>query len=322
MNFLMLERRPRPMDYVHIPVLVGEVVSAFDFPGEACVVDATLGLGGHAQALLDRFPRLSILGIEWDGEALERASKRLEHYGSRFKPIEGSYADLPALLHREHIEEVDGILLDLGVSSLQLDKADRGFSFNKKGPLDMRMSKSLSWTAWDVLNRFDEGELTRIFKVYGEERFAHAVAKTLKAALERGQLANDSSAVANCIRASVPVGRGRIDPATRCFQALRMVVNHEIDNIDKFLENLPSLLKIGGRSAVISFHSLEDRAVKRSFAQAAKGCVCPPQIPQCVCGKVPWAKLISKKAIQATPEETQANPRARSAKMRLLERIA
>jgi 16S rRNA (cytosine1402-N4)-methyltransferase len=185
----------------------------------------------------------------------------------------------------------------------------------------MRMSQSLPETAWDLLHRSDETELARLFKIYGEEPYASAVAKTLKAAIERGQLLNDTFAVAQCIRASMPVGRGRIDPATRCFQALRMAVNHELDNVKKVLAVLPDLLPPGGRAVILSFHSLEDRLVKQAFVQAAKGCICPPQIPQCVCGKKPWAKLRMRKAIQASPAEQLANPRSRSVRMRSLEKL-
>ena len=318
--------------YPHIPVLSREVVAQFDFPsshdalpgssgGHArVVVDGTLGLGGHSAALLERYLDLSVLGVEWDADALVAARERLSPFGDRFRAVQGSYADLPSILEREGIGPVSGLILDLGVSSLQLDNPARGFSFSKRGPLDMRMSRSLPLTAWDLINRWDESELARIFREYGEELQARRVARTLKASLERGQLTNDASAVAQCIRSAFPAGRGRIDPATRTFQALRMAVNHELDNVDAVLDALPSILKSGGRAVILSFHSLEDRKVKDAFHQAAKGCICPPQIPQCVCGKEPWATLPVRKAIQASETEKQANPRSRSVRMRVLEK--
>ena len=313
--------KPPLKEFSHAPVLFQEVIAQFNFPGQACVVDGTLGYGGHAQGLLERYPRLSPIGGEWDREALEAARHRLQPFGPRFRAVEGNYADLPQILQREGIPNASGIFLDLGVSSPQLDDPARGFSFMRRGPLDMRMSQSQSETAWDVLHRSDETELARLFKTYGEEPCAFAVAKTLKTAIERGRLPNDTLVVAQCIRAALPAGRGRIDPATRCFQALRMAVNHELDNLKSFLDAMPSVLAPGGRVVILAFHSLEDRMVKRAFTQAVKGCVCPPQAPQCVCGKKPWARLPSRKAVQASEAERLANPRARSVRMRVLEKI-
>jgi 16S rRNA (cytosine1402-N4)-methyltransferase len=311
----------------HIPVLCQEVVAQFE-PYEvldnATVIDGTLGLGGHSLALLERYPRLNVIGVEWDAEALHYARERLnDRFGARFQALEGSYTELPSLLERQGVGAVQGVLVDLGVSSLQLDNASRGFSFSKRGPLDMRMSTSLPETAWDLINRLDSFELARLFKTYGEEPSARTVAETLKDALTQGRLINDSWSVAQCIRAALPMRSNahRIDPATKCFQALRMAVNHELDNVTQFLDNLPSVLASGGRAVVLAFHSLEDRMVKQSFLQAAKGCVCPPQIPQCVCGKAPWATLPSRKAIQASAAEKLANPRSRSVRMRVLEKM-
>ena len=305
----------------HVPVLRDEVTAQFDFPHESLIVDGTLGLGGHTEALLQRHPQLSVIGVEWDSESLQAAQERLAPFGLRFRGVDGNYVDLPAILSRLNVTNVSGVLVDLGMSSRQLDDGTRGFSFNQHGPLDMRMSKALPLTAWDVINQTDELELARMFKTYGEERFALPIAKTLKSALERGQLSNDAWAVAQCIRASLPAARGRIDPATRCFQALRIVVNHELDNLQVFLDNLPQILAPGGRAIVLAFHSLEDRLVKHYFQQAAKGCVCPPRIPQCVCGQKPWAILKTRKAIQASAREIVANPRSRSVRMRVLEKL-
>ncbi len=315
---------PKKIQYDHLPVLRDEVVAefaAYDVP-DAFVIDGTLGLGGHSQALLERYSHLSVLGVEWDAQALQVARDRLEpRFGSRFVGLQGSYTDLKPVLEKFGLQHVSGVLLDLGVSSLQLDDPARGFSFSKRGPLDMRMSQTLPLTAWDLLNDSDEHELARLFKEYGEEPQARTVAKTLKDAIGRGQLINDSWSVAQCMRGALPISRGRIDPATRCFQALRMAVNHELENIGTFLEQLPSLLSRGGRAVVLSFHSLEDRLVKQTFVQAAKGCICPPRVPQCVCGKLPWARLRTRKAIQASEAEKEANPRSRSVRMRVIEKL-
>jgi 16S rRNA (cytosine1402-N4)-methyltransferase len=324
MNLLMEPPKKQP---VHIPVLCQEVVAQFEpfeHAAEALVVDATLGLGGHSLALLERYPRLSILGVEWDAEALRCARARLEsRFAGRFQALEGSCAELPELLRRQGMTAVSGVLVDLGVSSLQLDDPLRGFSFSKRGPLDMRMSLSLPESAWDLLHRLDVEDLAHLFKTYGEEPSARVVAVTLKDALAQGRLTNDSWSVAQCIRAALPVRRAasHIDPATRCFQALRMAVNQELDNIKRFLDNLPAVLAPQGRAVVLAFHSLEDRIVKQAFLQAAKGCVCPSQIPQCICGKMPWATLPSRKAIQASAGEKHSNPRSRSVRMRVLEKL-
>lgn len=304
----------------HVPVLVQEVVDAFAFHRPAVVVDGTLGAGGHSQRLLERYPDMRLIGLEWDKEALAAAQERLRRFGDRFQSFEWSYADLPALLSRLSLPNVDGLLLDLGLSSRQLDDTQRGFSFLRPGPLDMRMSRALSRTAWDLITQESEAGLADLFRRYGEEPRARRIAASLKAALAKGALKNDAWEVAEFIRRVASFYGGRIDPSTRCFQALRIAVNHELENVERLLGHLEPLLAPGGRAAVISFHSLEDRLVKRAFQQAAKGCICPPQVPQCVCSRQPWARLIRRKALQATDEEIAENPRARSARLRLLEK--
>jgi 16S rRNA (cytosine1402-N4)-methyltransferase len=294
---------PRATEFTHLPVLSREVVSQYNFSGPALLVDATLGLGGHSKALLEHFPDLTIVGIEWDAQALEIAQRRLAAFGDRFRAIEGSYAQLPALLKQEKIDNVSGLLLDLGVSSLQLDDATRGFSFSKRGPFDMRMSTSLPDSAWDLLRRSSVPELTQILKEFGEEPHALAVAHALKDALSQGRLINDSWEVAQCIRAALPAARGRLDPATRCFQAFRMAVNHELENVQTLLNDLPEILALGGRAVVLAFHSLEDRMVKQAFKESS------------------WGRLVTKKAIQASWPERRANPRARSVRLRTIEKI-
>jgi len=307
--------------YDHLPVLADEVVGAFPFTKESLVVDGTLGLGGHSERLLQAYPQMRIWGLEWDVKALEMARERLKRFGERFEGIEASYADLPSMLSQRGRGTIDGLLLDLGLSSMQLADSDRGFSFLRPGPLDMRMSRSLTTTAWQILAGSSESELASLFRKYGEEPQARRIAQGLKESLHRKTLTNDAWQVAETIRRTVASPMHRIDPATRCFQALRIVVNQELSNLDKILESMKTLVDQGGRVAVISFHSLEDRRVKTVFHQAAKGCICPPRIPQCVCGQAPWGKLINRKVIVACEAEIQKNPRARSAKLRILERL-
>jgi 16S rRNA (cytosine1402-N4)-methyltransferase len=305
---------------IHTPVLIDEIVSAFDFGRPAVIVDGTLGLGGHTERLLSRYESLSVIGFDWDDKALAIARGRLERFGHRARIERGSYADLPEFLLANEIRGVDGLLLDLGLSSLQIEDSERGFSFRLQGPLDMRMSDTTEKSAWDLLVLLSAEELAGIFRAYGEEPRAWAIAKGLKEAISTKQISNDAWAVAETIRRWA--GRpGRTDPATRCFQALRIAVNGELNNLDHFLAHLEPMLNPGGRAAIISFHSLEDRRVKTAFHMAAKGCVCPPQIPQCICGEQAWARLIERKAIQPTEAEIVRNPRARSAKLRLLEKL-
>ncbi len=307
--------------YDHIPVLGDEVVKAFEFGRPAYVVDGTLGLGGHAERLLSTYPEIQILGVEWDSAALRRAQERLGRFGNRFEGVEASYTDLPSILSQRGRGAVDGILLDLGLSSMQLQDSDRGFSFLRPGPLDMRMSRSLTVTAWQLLNHSSEMELVHIFRAYGEEPQARKIARVLKEAISKKSLPNDAWQVAELIRKTTALPMRRIDPATRCFQALRIAVNDELGHLDAALELLKGVLAPHGRAAIISFHSLEDRRVKNAFQQAAKGCLCPPTFPQCVCGHKPWGRLVNRKVIVARPAEIEKNPRSRSAKMRILERL-
>ncbi len=307
--------------YDHLPVLREEVIQAFAFDRDTFIVDGTLGLGGHSELLLKRYPGMRILGLDWDANALATAQERLKDFGDRFEGLESSYTDLPSTLSQRGRGTVDGLLLDLGLSSRQLQDSDRGFSFLRPGPLDMRMSRSLTTSAWDILTTSSEGELIDLFRKYGEEPQARKIAAALKDSLKRNELQNDAFLVAETIRKSVSKAPHRIDPATRVFQALRIAVNHELQNVDDILAGLKGILSPGGRAAIISFHSLEDRRVKVAFRQAAKGCICPPQFPQCMCGIKPWAKLINHRVIIGTDEEIQNNPRARSAKLRILEKL-
>jgi len=307
--------------YGHITVLRDEVVDAITGHGFRLVVDGTLGLGGHSEALLARDAALRVWGLEWDATALDKARQRLAPFGNRFESSAASYADLREQMKERGIEKVDGLVLDLGLSSLQLSDTARGFSFLSEGPLDMRMSDSLPETAWQLLHRLNEFDLMRLFSDLGEERFARRAAQAVKRGLAEGTLTNNAKSLADLLQSSLPYRDRHIHPATRCFQALRIAVNGELDNVQKILGDLPSVVRSGGRVAIIAFHSLEDRLVKRAFQHAARGCVCPPAFPACVCGQKPWGKILTKKPIRASEAEVQQNPRSRSACLRVLELV-
>lgn len=286
-------------------------------------MDATLGLGGHSEALLALDPEASVLGLDVDGEALQIARSRLSKFGRRFSSIKEKYMNLECALKDSSSPAPDGILADLGVSSLQLNRAERGFSFQRPGPLDMRMDAAGGETALEMIRQSSEEELTRILKDYGEERLARPIARRLKEASRTGNL-TDTLACAKIVASVYGVRRsheGKINPATRTFQALRMAVNRESENLDRFLAQAPLLLVKGGRLVCISFHSLEDRKVKESFRALSKDCVCPSDFPKCVCGKTCEFKVLTKKPVTPGSEEISENPRSRSAKMRVLEKI-
>jgi 16S rRNA (cytosine1402-N4)-methyltransferase len=317
---LFMKPTSQPSNYPHVPVLLSEITAAFNFGRPALVVDGTLGLGGHTEALLERYPEMRVIGFDWDASALTMAGARLARFGKRFEGIRRSYASLPEYLKEQAVGEIDGLLLDLGLSSKQLSDEGRGFSFSKAGPLDMRMSLDTRETAWDLINRLDEGSLIGLLREFGEEPHARRIAEALKAGLQDGTLTNDAGLVAERIRQAVPGWHGRLDKATRSFQGLRIAVNHELENVDTILQSLRGLLKSGGRAAIISFHSLEDRRVKRAFQDAANDCVCPPDLPVCCCDHRAWAALTPRKAIQPTEQEVAENPRSRSARLRIMEK--
>lgn len=280
------------------------------------VVDGTLGLGGHSERLLEAGDR--VIGIDRDPRALARARERLARFGDAFTAVQGNFRNVRAILDEFGVERVDGVLVDLGVSSLQLDTAERGFSFRLPGPLDMRMGPDAE-SVRELLDRVDEAELRRILYEWGEERWAPKIAKAILANSDRLETTTD---LARVVAEAIPRGawpKG-IHPATRTFQALRIAVNDEMGALEEFLEAIPSLLAKGGRAVVISFHSLEDRAVKRAFAELAHPCRCPPGLPICGCGAAEW-KLLTRKVVRPDEEEVSRNPRARSARLRAVERL-
>ncbi len=309
-----------PSSFQHAPVLLDEVLEYLRPVHSAGVlVDATVGLGGHAEGLLERYPGVRLVGIDRDPRALELASRRLESFGDRVALIESRHESLIEILKREKIEEIDGLLADLGVSSMQLDDAERGFSFRFDGPLDMRMSASGD-SAADLVNTAEEGELISILRDYGEEPMARRIARAIVAARIEAPITTTAQ-LSGIIRAVKKPRGDRIDPATLTFQALRIAVNRELVELEEFLESAIGQLVSGGRIVVISFHSLEDRIVKRLFRRLEGKCTCPPGMPVCGCGAKAVIKQITRRPIEAGEQEAARNPRARSAKLRVAEKL-
>ncbi|HEY9724128.1 MAG TPA: 16S rRNA (cytosine(1402)-N(4))-methyltransferase RsmH [Oscillatoriaceae cyanobacterium] len=302
----------------HQPVLLDEVLATLDpRPGQR-VLDGTVGGGGHASALLERvLPDGFLYGVDQDPAALDAARERLSAVSDRFELFRANFEAIGTL----PLPPLDAVLLDLGVSSPQLDRSERGFSFSREGPLDMRMDPDRPTTAADLINGESEFELARIFFEYGEERHSRRLARAIvKRRTEVGPF-TDTLALAEFVRGHLPRDVSGIHPATRVFQALRIAVNDELGVLTRVLPVALELLKPGGRLAVISFHSLEDRMVKQFFKQEAHGCVCPPRQPVCTCGRTPRLRIMTTKPLVATPEERHCNPRARSAKLRVAERL-
>jgi 16S rRNA (cytosine1402-N4)-methyltransferase len=306
-------------EYRHEPVLSREVVEILRPEPGRLLLDCTLGGGGHAELLLERGAQ--VIGIDRDPRAVAAARARLARYGEAFRAVRADFRDARGVLGALGIAEVDGALADLGVSSPQLDEAGRGFSFSRPGPLDMRMG-SEGETLAELLARVDERELAGILRRYGEEPFARPVARAIKRAVASGEPL-DTARLAEVVAGAIPRRSWphRIHPATRTFQALRIAVNDELGSLAAWLESLPRLVKVGGRAAAISFHSLEDRMVKERFRALTRACTCPPDLPVCACGALAAFAPVTRKAIVAGEAEVAANPRARSARLRAVERL-
>ncbi|MBR5022965.1 MAG: 16S rRNA (cytosine(1402)-N(4))-methyltransferase RsmH [Oscillospiraceae bacterium] len=309
-------------DFHHISVLLEECLEGLDIKPDGIYVDGTLGGAGHSSHIVQRLTTGKLIGIDRDPVALEASSKRLESYKDRVTLVHSNFCKMKQVMENLGIPGVDGILLDLGVSSPQLDDGERGFSYMADAPLDMRMNSQDKLSAYEVVNTWSQDELKRILFDYGEERYAPRIASAICRRREEKPIETTLELV-DVIRSAMPPQalREKQHPAKRSFQAIRIAVNDELGSVEKAMQDAIPLLNPGGRLAVITFHSLEDRIVKNAMAEAAKGCTCPPNFPVCVCGKKPIVKIISRKPIVATDEELEVNPRSRSAKLRVCERL-
>jgi 16S rRNA (cytosine1402-N4)-methyltransferase len=306
----------------HTPVLLKEVVSQLQPHDGGLYVDCTVGGGGHAHEILCACgPNGRVIGLDWDEEAIAASRERLREFGGRVQLVRANYVELERVLMSLGVTTVDGVVFDLGVSSRQFDESGRGFSFQREGPLDMRMNRQLGATARDVLRSASLEELAKIFRVYGEEKRARAVARQIVAEREQKPLDTTTQLARLVERVLGPRHGGGVHPATRVFQALRIAVNNELDNLKQGLNLAARFLGTGGRLAVISFHSLEDRIVKQFFVEQSSGCICPPDLPVCACGRKQLLRIVTRKPVTPREEEIDANPRSRSAKLRVAEKI-
>ncbi len=306
----------------HVSVLLQECIEGLNIKPNGIYVDGTLGGAGHSNQIAARLTTGRLIGIDRDPVALKAASQRLEPYKENVTLVHSNFSEMAQVLKDLNISGVDGVLLDLGVSSPQLDDGDRGFSYMVDAPLDMRMNGEDALSAESVVNTWAQDELKRILYTYGEERYAPQIAAAICRRRELSPIKTTLELV-DIIRSAMPPAalREKQHPAKRTFQAIRIAVNDELGAVEKIMEEAIGLLNPGGRLAIITFHSLEDRIVKIGMTEAAKGCTCPPSFPVCVCGKKPLAKLINRKPITPSEEELNTNPRARSAKLRICERL-
>ena len=309
-------------EFHHVSVLLEECIEGLNIKPEGIYVDGTLGGAGHSSRIAALLTTGRHIGIDRDPIALKAAGQRLEPYKDRVTLVHSNFCEIKQVLKSLEIPGVDGILLDLGVSSPQLDDGERGFSYMVDAPLDMRMNNEDSLSAYDVVNAWSYEELKRILYDYGEERYAPAIASAICRKRENKPIESTLELV-DVIRGAMPPAalREKQHPAKRSFQAIRIAVNDELGSVEKVMKDAIPCLNPGGRLAVITFHSLEDRIVKTAMAAAAKGCTCPPEFPVCVCGKKPQVKILTRKPITSSPQELEENPRARSAKLRICERL-
>ena len=306
----------------HVPVLLEECLAALDIRPDGIYVDGTLGRAGHAQEIAKKLRSGKLIGIDRDETAIREAGERLSPFEDRVILVHGNFRDLGQILKELGTSQVNGMLFDLGASSPQLDERARGFSYAESAPLDMRMDRREALTAWDVVNTWSEEKLRRILYEYGEERYAPRIARGIVKAREESEI-ETTEELREIIRRSMPGAalREKQHPAKRSFQAIRIAVNDELGAIREMLETATAYLAPGGRLVVISFHSLEDRLVKTAIARGEKGCICPRDFPVCACGFTPTLKAVQRKAIGPSEEEIKRNPRARSAKLRVAERV-
>lgn len=310
------------MEFYHRPVLLEECLEGLALRPQGIYLDGTLGGGGHSAAILERLgPQGRLYGIDRDPQALQAAAARIQD--RRFTPIRGNFHQAKALLAQHGVASLDGALLDLGVSSHQLDARERGFSYHDDAPLDMRMDPDQPFSARDLVNQWSQEDVARVLRDYGEEKWAAQIARVLCDRRQSHPIQTTAQLV-DIVDAAIPKkvrARDGSHPARRTFQALRIAVNDELAPLEQALRDLAELLVPGGRLCVIAFHSLEDRVVKNTFRSLADPCTCPKNLPVCVCGKTPTVRLITRKPITATPQELAENPRARSATLRVLEKL-
>lgn len=310
------------MEFKHISVLLQESVDALDINPDGIYVDGTMGGGGHSEAVVSKLsPKGLLIGIDRDTEALEASSKRLERFDN-VHYAHNNYKNVKDVLMEEGIDAIDGAVLDLGVSSYQLDCAERGFSYMEDAPLDMRMNRENPKSAYDVINTYSERELSDIFFKYGEEKFSRKIASII-ADRRKNKPIETTLELVDIIKAAIPerFRQKGSHPAKRVFQAVRIEVNGELEDLRYALDNFFDVLKPGGRLSVITFHSLEDRIVKTAFNDYATGCTCPKDFPICVCGKKPRGKVITRKPVLPSDEECEFNKRSKSAKLRVVEKL-
>lgn len=309
-------------EFKHISIMLPEAMELLKPERGGIFVDGTLGGGGHSEGILKRLSHGKLYGIDRDGAAIAAASKRLEPFGDKFQALRGNFFDMKELLESRGITGVDGIMLDLGVSSYQLDTPERGFSYHEDAPLDMRMDDRAALSAYDVVNGYDARELARIIKDYGEERFASRVANAIVREREKAPI-NSTVQLAEVIKLAIPAANRREGPhpARRTFQAIRIEVNGELEELGRAINRAHDILNPGGVMAVITFHSLEDRIVKQAFKSFENPCTCDPRAPMCTCGKKPTVRILTKKPVVPSEDELEMNPRSRSAKLRGIEKL-
>ena len=307
------------MEFVHKPVLLEEVIDGLAIKPDGIYADGTLGGAGHGSRICEKLNAQGrYIGLDQDADAVRTSSERLSRFGGKALVIRSNYADMPQVLKESGIEKADGILLDLGVSSFQLDTAERGFSDRADAPLDMRMDNRQELSAMEVVNQYPESRLFHIIKDYGEDKFAKNIAKHIVAERSKTPILT-TKRLAEVVSQAIPMKFRKQGghPAKRTFQAVRIEVNHELDVLSNSLEDMIDILKPDGRLCIITFHSLEDRIVKQAFRKAENPCICPPGFPVCVCGNVPKGKVVNRKPVLPSEEEMEQNPRSKSAKLRI-----
>lgn len=315
--------QPTNVENLHTPVLLNETLSLLELKDKGLYVDATLGLGGHSEGILERSSETDVIGIDQDAMAIETARRRLDRFGGRIRIVQANFSAIKQIVRELDPRSPEGIIADLGVSSLQFDSPSRGFSFRFDAPLDMRMDPdSGGETAAEILASRTEEQIANLIYEYGEERASRKIAKWIVEKRKKGEpVATTLQLAALVERAVGRRGKDKIHPATRTFQALRIAVNNELEIIEDLLKDSIEILKTGGVLAVITFHSLEDRIIKQAFQRLAGKCICPPRIPQCICGATRTVEIVTRKPVIADEDEIERNPRARSAKLRACRKL-